>query len=191
MKKNQQVSSNSNVSSSDLAEKLDEIQQDLDMAASNLMEAANDETEEYLSNSISSGTSSLTVTGNNYSSLSNCVYITQPAGLHSSISIATTTPYVSGYTASYSNFVELSTYFTEEEIEIFIDKLIERVSSDSEDYYQVQQIIRDVVRMNHFSEEFLLKYIQHLAKSDIFVHHRSDIQSGSYKELKLFFELEK
>jgi len=190
MKKNQQMNSNSNVSSSDLSEKLDEIQQDLDMAASNLMEAANDETEEYLSG-VSTGinytNSNLTI-GN---SLSNCVYITQPAGLSTSISSVTTTPYISGYTASYSNFVELSTYFTEEEIETFIDKLIERVSSDSEDYYQVQQLIRDVVRMNHFSEEFLLKYIQHLAKSDIFVHHRSDIQSGSYKELKLFFELEK
>lgn len=75
-------------------------------------------------------------------------------------------------------------YLKEEEISEIFNKIIER-ESDSE---KIKNIISRVVRVRHFSEEFLLEYISYMDISDITIMHNADIKSGEYPNIALMIE---
>ena len=75
-------------------------------------------------------------------------------------------------------------YLKEEEISEIFNKILER-ESDSE---KIKSIVSRVVRVRHFSEEFLLEYISYMDMSDITVMHNADIKSGEYPNIALIIE---
>lgn len=75
-------------------------------------------------------------------------------------------------------------YLKEEEISEIFNKIVER-ESDSE---KIKSIVSRVVRVRHFSEEFLLEYIQYMDMNDITVMHNADIKSGEYPNIALIIE---
>lgn len=107
----------------------------------------------------------------------NCTITTNPSWM----TVGTTVDY--GYFKD-TTMETLFLYLKEEEISEIFNKIVER-ESDSE---KIKSIVSRVVRVRHFSEEFLLEYIQYMDISDITVMHNADIKSGEYPNIALMIE---
>jgi hypothetical protein len=110
-------------------------------------------------------------------------WITTNSGLGSNFSYIDTDDLVYRTPASY--LTTLLTYLGEAEISEILDKILTR-GTDNE--REVKAFIREVVRSRHFSEDFVLKYFEHVTTADIKVQHNSDILSHDYPALALAIE---
>jgi hypothetical protein len=79
------------------------------------------------------------------------------------------------------DFTDIVDVLTEAELRNVIDLYKSRVNKDT-----FSSFIRTVVAGNHFSEDFLLEYLEDLDKGCIMNRHSRDINSGEYKTVALY-----
>lgn len=60
---------------------------------------------------------------------------------------------------------------------------------DTYKFGDFDKLVDQIVRQRHFSENFILKWFDHLTPSAILVHHKDDIISGRYASLNLKYEM--
>lgn len=128
---------------------------------------------------------------NNFSS------ITTTSGLISGGSISTGTTDLSyDYVLNTSSEIlrNIIPYFSESELEKAIDILISRMKTFEEEKIpsDLTAFIEAIIKYNHVSEEFLLKYVvDYVPKYVIKDFYRSEIVTGKYSKLALLFEIKK
>lgn len=128
---------------------------------------------------------------NNFSS------ITTTSGLISGGSISTGTTDLSyDYVLNTSSEIlrNIIPYFSESELEKAIDILISRMKTFEEEKIpsDLTAFIEAIIKYNHVSEEFLLKYVvNYVPKYVIKDFYRSEIVTGKYSKLALLFEIKK
>jgi restriction endonuclease Mrr len=64
-----------------------------------------------------------------------------------------------------------------------LDEILEKVKSRSPELFET--LIKDFVRNRHFTEPFLLKYVEYLSKDTIHRRHKEHLISGDYPTLSL------
>ena len=79
----------------------------------------------------------------------------------------------------------LSRYLQEDELTDLLNKIIARSELIDEDKTTITAILSKLIKLRHFSEDFLMTFYSYLKKSDIYVLHTSDIVSGQYSQLAL------
>lgn len=82
-----------------------------------------------------------------------------------------------------ARMIDFIKYFTEKELEEYIDKMIERETNKE----ALTDIISEIVNCRHFSEDFLCKYFEYIKRGSFYNWHNADIVSGDYARLKLLF----
>lgn len=81
-------------------------------------------------------------------------------------------------------------YFSEKEIEIFLDRIIENLSKENLEFLEFRFLIKNLIKKRHFSEDFLLKYFGYISEnSDIYEMHKADLVTKKYNSLYLLMEL--
>ena len=84
------------------------------------------------------------------------------------------------------NFL-IRTYLKEDELDSLLTTIKDRITEEN-DIESFRDLIRNLVYERHFSEEFLLKYIDYLTKQIVLIRHASEIKTGEYSQVALYFE---
>lgn len=78
-------------------------------------------------------------------------------------------------------------YLNETEIEDIINKLIER-SISGDDNNLLKDVLNKIVSLRHFSEDFLIKFLDKLTVRSLMEQHSANIKSGEYSQIALYIE---
>ena len=84
-----------------------------------------------------------------------------------------------------NEFENLLKHLSDDEILTFLDSAISRM----ENPLDRKNAVRLIIRKQHFSEDFILHYIDYLDIEDIKVRHYRDMVTGGYHNLLLMLEL--
>lgn len=76
-------------------------------------------------------------------------------------------------------------FLGEKEVDSLLEVLLIRGVNEMSD---IKGVITYIIRHRHFSEDFLLKYFEHVTIEDIRVLHSADIASHDYPALALMIE---
>lgn len=81
----------------------------------------------------------------------------------------------------------MMSYLSEETIDKMFDEILEKLEDSDKDSFEMH--VKEAVRSQHFSEEFLIKYLEYLDEKTILKNHYEDIKSGKYSTVALYLEV--
>ena len=96
-----------------------------------------------------------------------------------------TTNYESFFSDNEKMVSLLVTVLKESEIREILGR-ISLLKNESENW---KKLLVKIVRSRHLSQEFLMNYIENLTFDDVKVQHYSDLATGDYSEVFLYFNL--
>lgn len=83
---------------------------------------------------------------------------------------------------------KISKYLKEEELLEMLAKIVKRAETNN-DKDTIKSVTSEIIRSRHFSESFLLNFVEYVSRDDIMVHHEDNIMSGEYSTLALVYEI--